>query len=306
MVSNRVVLGTVLALLNLPAALAVTQAVHFFAANRSSGSFVSGGLTREYLLYVPRSYDPAKPTPLVISLHGAALWGAGQRDISQWNRVADSAGFVVVYPSGARGSGPRIWRVEDPVGRARDVQFISALIDSIEAHYRIDRARIYANGLSNGGAMAFVLSCSLSDRIAAVGMVAAAQMLPWSWCADRRAVPVIAFHGTADPQVPYRGGTSAVWSRPFPNVLKWMESWSHRNGCAAQPIDSRVTMDVTRREYPHCTEGAGVVLYSIEGGGHSWPGGGSLPEWWVGRTSGSIDASREMWTFFRDHPLPEK
>jgi polyhydroxybutyrate depolymerase len=65
-------------------------------------------------------------------------------------------------------------------------------------------------------------------------------------------------------------------------------------------------MDVTRREYPHCTEGAGVVLYSIEGGGHSWPGGGSLPEWWVGRTSGSIDASREMWTFFRDHPLPEK
>ena len=81
----------------------------------------------------------------------------------------------------------------------RDVRFISELIDKLEAAYNIDPARIYANGFSNGGGMAFVLSCTLSDRIAAVGMVGAAQTLPWSWCTDHRPVPMIAFHGTADP-----------------------------------------------------------------------------------------------------------
>ena len=82
-------------------------------------------------------------------------------------------------------------------GLARDVRFISELIDKLEAAYNIDPTRIYANGLSNGGGMAFVLSCTLSDRIAAVGMVGAAQTLPWSWCTDRRPVPMIAvsWHG---------------------------------------------------------------------------------------------------------------
>src|SRR5947209_15439212 len=91
-------------------------------------------------------------------------------------------------------------------GLMRDVRFISELIDTLRAAYNIDPTRIYANGLSIGGGMAFVLSCTLSDRIAAVGMVAAAQSLPSSWCTDHRPVPMIAFHGTADPIVPYQGG----------------------------------------------------------------------------------------------------
>jgi polyhydroxybutyrate depolymerase len=303
MTSRTVVLGTVLGLLNLPVALALTEAVDFFRSNRSTGGFVSGGASRDYLLHVPPRYDPAKPTPLVISLHGAALWGAGQRDISQWDRVADTEGFIVVYPSGVRGSGPRTWRVDDAAGARADVGFIAALIDTLQAHYLIDPRRIYANGLSNGGAMAFVLSCALADRIAAVGMVAAAYMLPWSSCPDRRPVPMIAFHGTADAQVPYEGGSSWVWSRPFPSIPKWTAAWSRRNGCAGEPVDSIVAPDVTRREYRDCADGASVVLYTVDGGGHSWPGGGPLPEWWVGPTNRTIDASSEMWDFFRRHPL---
>lgn len=109
-----------------------------------------------------------------------------------------------------------------------DVQYVSDLVDKLEADFNIDPARIYADGMSNGGGMAFVLSCTLSDRIAAVGAVAAAQILPFSWCKNLRAVPMIAFHGTADPIVPYGGGSSwkAPAPRPFSDVLAWVADWA--------------------------------------------------------------------------------
>ena len=186
----------------------------------------------------------------------------------------------------------------------KDVRFISELIDTLEAAYNIDPTRIYANGLSNGGGMAFVLSCTLSDRIAAVGMVAAAQSLPWSWCTDHRPVPMIAFHGTAD-RIDSVQRRSVVGSRPelFPSIPTWTANWARRNRCGATPVDSVVAADVTRREYRTCADDAAVVLYTIRGGGHTWPGGKPLPEWFVGPTSTSIDATSVMWAFFRDHPL---
>src|SRR6266566_805429 len=157
-------IGAVLALLSLPVLLVLVEAVSFRVANRPTGSFLSSGRKREYVLYVPRSYDRAKSTALVISLHGAGLWGAAQRETSQWNRVADEHGFIVVYPSG-EGSGPRVWHEGGGAEPSRDVRFISELIDTVEVRYNIDPRMIYANGLSNGGGMSFALSCTLSDRI---------------------------------------------------------------------------------------------------------------------------------------------
>src|SRR5436309_14185734 len=202
-------IGAVLVLLSLPVLLVLVEAVSFRVVNRPNGSFISSGRKREYVLYVPRSYVPAKPTALVISLHGASLWGAAQRETSQWDRVADAHGFIVVYPSGEGGGGPRVWHEGDGAEPSRDVRFISELIDTLDVRYNIDPRMIYANGLSNGGGMSFVLSCTMSDRIAAVGLVAAAHLLPGAWCTDRRPVPVIAFHGRADPEVPYHGGRAA-------------------------------------------------------------------------------------------------
>jgi polyhydroxybutyrate depolymerase len=303
MKDRRVVLGAALALIGLPVVLVPIEAVSFYAANRDNGTFVSSGEKREYLLYVPRSYDRSKPTPLVISMHGAGLWGASQRDISRWNDLADRKGFIVVYPSGVGGKGVRVWRAEPGDGLMKDVRFISELIDTLSASYNIDSTRIYANGLSNGGGMSFVLSCTLSDRIAAVGMVAAAQTMPWRWCTDHRAVPMIAFHGTADRHVPYNGGSSWISSRPFPNVSRWAANWARRNGCGSNPVESTVAADVTRRTYTNCADDAAVVLYTVQGGGHTWPGGTPLPKWFVGRTTRSIDATRLMWEFFSEHPL---
>jgi polyhydroxybutyrate depolymerase len=297
------VIRIVLVLISLPVVLAGIEAVSFFVSNRSNGSFVSSAEKRDYLLYVPKSYDRTKPTPLVISIHGAAMWGAAQKETSQWNKVADRDGFIVVYPSGVRGDGPRIWREESGTGLGKDARFISELIDTLEAAYNIDPTRIYANGLSNGGGMSFALSCTMSDRIAAVGLVASAQLLPWEWCTDHRPVPMIDFHGTADPEVPYDGGKTWVAPARFPKQTTWAANWARRNRCASTPSDSAVATDVTRRTYSNCADDATVVLYTIKGGGHSWPGGKPMPEWFVGPTSNSIDATSLMWGFFRGHPL---
>src|SRR5256885_3657286 len=263
MPKRKRVIGVVLALLGIPVLLVLVEAVSSRVANRPNGSFTSSGRRREYLLYVPRSYDRSKPTPLVISLHGAGLWGAAQRETSQWNRVADEQGFIVVYPSGEGGGGPRVWHEGDGAEPSRDVRFISALIDTLEVRYNIDPRMIYANGLSNGGGMSFVLSCTMSDRIAAVGLVAAAQLLPWDWCTDRRPVPMIAFHGTADRQVPYNGGKSWVAPNPFPNVPAWAANWARRNRCAPTPSDSAVATDGTRRSFTSCAGEAAVRLSPI-------------------------------------------
>lgn len=302
MSNRRWVIGAVLVLINAPLVLAAIEAAWFYTHYANNGSIVSSGVTREYLLHVPENYDRARPTPLVITLHAGAVWPALQRDISQWNRVADEHGFIVVYPSGQDLRLPA-WAMGGR-GRDADVRFIADLIDSLKSEYNIDPERIYANGMSNGGGMSFVLSCTLSDRIAAVGMVASALLLPFASCTDTTPVPVIVFHGLADPVALFEGGTS--WVVPgyrFPAVAPFIDAWSRRNNCETNPADRAVASDVARRSYANCAGGADVVLYSLAAGGHTWPGGMPLPEWFVGPTSNSVNASQEMWSFFRDHPL---
>ena len=302
---RKVLIGTVLAIIALPVLLLLVVLGSASLLNRTNGAIVSSGQRRQYLLHVPVGYDRSRPAPLVISLHGAMNWPAYQMKVSQWNQVADRNGFIVVYPSGT-GTGLKTWFMEGAKTPSRmpDVVFIAELIDTLEAHYTIDRARIYANGLSNGGGMAFVLSCTLSHRIAAIGAVSAAQSLPWSWCADSTPVPMIAFHGTADRIVPYDGGKVWIAPDPFPAVAGWVADWARRNRCGPSPVDSLVAPDVTRSEYTACADDAAVVLYTIKGGGHQWPGGQPIPEWLVGPASNSVDATALMWTFFREHPLP--
>lgn len=308
MKARKIVIGAALVVIGLPVALVMIVAVSIYVLNRTNGTIVSMGEEREYLLYVPESYDRAKPTPLVISMHGAALWPAHQKNLSRWNNLADEQGFIVVYPAGGFGKLAKAWAVNSGASRMAEVRFISDLIDTLAAAYNIDSTRIYANGLSNGGAMVFVLSCKLSDRIAAVGMVAAAQELPWSWCTDNRPVPMIAFHGTADPLVPYDGGLSPTHLSPksFPSVRVWTANWAQRNRCGPSPVESVVAPDVTRFEYTNCANDATVELYAVHGGGHTWPGGKPLPEWMVGPTSNGVDATRQTWAFFREHRLATK
>lgn len=293
----------VMMVIGLPVVLVLAASVFYYFLNRTSGAIISSNLKREYLLHVPGSYDRSKPAPLVISMHGGGSWPAFQMNTSRWNRLADEHGFIVVYPAGS--GTPMSWHVDRGAGRMKDVRFISDLIDTLEKAYNIDPTRIYADGLSNGAGMTFVLSCTLSDRIAAVGMVAAAHSLPWNWCTDHRPVPMITFHGTEDALTPYNGGRSPVFgdSVVLPSIPTWTANWAQRNHCGMNPIESRVAADVTRLEYTNCADDATVVLYTVHGGGHTWPGGKPLPEWLAGSTSNSIDATSRMWAFFRAHRL---
>lgn len=277
-----------------------------YSQDKTNATVVTSGLARPYLVYVPSSYNASTPVPLLISLHGAAGWAALQRDISGWNTLADRHGFIVAYPSGSvlfpLSRGPRVWRVEEGQGVDLDARYISDLIDHLEQNYNIDRTRVYIDGLSNGGGMAFVAACKLANRVAAVGEVAAAQTLAYDWCHDGTPVAVIKFHGTADPIVPYAGGKSPDPFNPvmFPAVRDWLSSWAKRNRCG-DAVMSKVTAHVDRLAYTHCADNADVVMYTVNGGGHAWPGGMALPKWWVGQTTTEINATELMWAFFAQH-----
>ena len=293
----------ILIIFGLPTLFILGVGLTFLFVNRTNGSLVSSGEKRDFLLYVPASYDPATLTPLIISLHGFAEWPAHQMEISRWNNLADQYGFLVVYPSGTKF--PLRWRANDAAGSdnelSTDVIFISELINKLIAEYEIDTARIYVNGLSNGGGMSFLLSCELSDRIAAFGSVSGAFLLPWEACKPSRAVPAIIFHGTADPIVPFEGGPSGMFDIPFPAIPEWVDTLAALNNCDGIPQTIPLTGEISGVEFTNCA--ADVVFYTIKGGGHSWPGGEPMPEWIVGYTSMEIDATQLMWEFFSQHPM---
>jgi polyhydroxybutyrate depolymerase len=139
--------------------------------------------------------------------------------------------------------------------------------------------------------------------------VAAAVVDPQD-CAPGPPVPVLAFHGTTDPIVPYEGGD--MRGRPlregadltrapthFLGAEEWTAKWAEGNGCAPEPESIPPQGDVRGERYTRCTQDAEVILYTIEDGGHTWPGGVPIPI--VGKTTRAIDATEEMWHFFRMH-----
>ena len=303
----RVVVKLLVGLVALVLVSIAVLAVVFLIVDKRSGTIVSSGEKRAYLLHVPESYNGATAVPLVIAIHGFAEWPAHEALISHWNDVADEEGFIVVYPSGTRF--PKRWRASGTTVAGEDalidVRFIADLIDHLQAQYNIDPARIYANGLSNGGGMSYLLACTLSERIAAVGSVAGAYVYPQDYCTPARPVPMIVFHGTADPVVPYTGGPSRSFDVPFPFIPAWVKGYAAAiNHCDPTPeLFPSSGNDISGMRYTGCDQDAEVVFYSIAGGGHSWPGGDPIPAWIVGKTSQSIDATRVMWDFFQAHPL---
>ncbi len=284
--------------------LILSGAIAFRLADRTNGRLISAGEKRTYLLYVPKSCDPSRPAPLVITIHGFVQWPANQMHISRWNDLADEYGFIVVYPGGTRF--PKRWRTGALPGRQQDpsadIQFLTDLIDKLERDFNIDSSRIYVNGLSNGGGMSFVLACALSDRIAAVGIVAGALPASWESCRPGRPVPVMIFHGTDDPIVPYAGGHFRRVGA-LPPIPEWAAALARRYGCSQSPRTIPAIGAVSGIEYTGCK--ADVIFYTIQGGGHTWPGGKPLPVWITGRTSMDIDATGTLWEFFTKHPLPD-
>lgn len=287
--------------------MALLAAVFYFEIYRSSGEVLTRGKKRTYLLHVPKTYQPGRPTPLVICLHGFAEWPAHLMRLSHWNQLADESGFLVVYPFGS--SLPLRWncsgRFSTLERTQQDVQFISDLISQLKKEYNIDESRVYANGLSNGGGMSFLLACQLSERIAAIGSVGGAYMMPWTEYKPKRPVPAMIFHGTADPIVPFHSKSSERFKIPFPDIPQWVQTLAEHNGCQTNSVMLPASGSVSGVRYPGGTNNAEVVFYTVAGGGHTWPGGKQMPAFIVGKTTKDVDATRLMWDFFKEHPMTQ-
>jgi len=239
--------------------------------------------------------------PLVFNLHGSGSSAAGQEAFSGMDTVADARGFIAAYPEGSVALGGGFaWNVPGqplfggqpvPADAADEAEFIAQAIASIAERYPIDAKRVYAAGMSGGGRMASQLACDLSTRLAAVAPVAGLRFP--SPCQSQRTVPIVAFHGTADTVNPYDGNGQAYWTYSVPTAA---QQWALHDGCNPTPAVAQAAPGVNLTSYGGCSGAASILLYTIDGAGHEWPG--------APQQSTAVDATSIMWAFFAQHRLP--
>jgi polyhydroxybutyrate depolymerase len=270
------------------------------------------GRTRAYHLHVPRRYDGTQPVPLVLNFHGGAGNAQQQRRDTQMDAVADTHGFIVAYGVGTSAFGKFLtWNIylSETYATKRnvdDIGYVKAMLDDIEALFKIDTRRVYATGYSMGGILCYRLACELSDRIAAIAPVAATMQNPPETRKPTRPVPVMHFHGMLDDHCLYEGGVgeNARDKMDRPAARDGILWWVAHNGVGPEPAKTGAVGQARYIRYG--AEGAAgtVVIWEVGDGGHTWPGGQStLPPDRVGPVSTSIDASAVMWDFFSRHAL---
>ncbi|MEA2385531.1 MAG: polyhydroxybutyrate depolymerase [Solirubrobacteraceae bacterium] len=249
---------------------------------------VGGQGMRSALVHLPRTRG-VHPLPLIVALHGAYADGAFMERYSGLSRLADRAGFAVVYPD----SVGNFWRISAKADDA-DVRFIDGLLDRLLAGGCFDAGRVSAVGVSNGGGMAVRFACAGDDRLAGVVSVAGAYG-PLPPCKARRPLSLLEVHGTADPVVPYRGSPAD----PGSDVVGFLKDWADRDACRPAP---RVTLErpgVERLDWTGCRDATEIAHLRLIGGTHTWPGTEPpAPGPQLG-----VSASDEAWRFLRDRRL---
>ncbi len=285
----------------------------------------SDGAQRTYLVHVPASYDRAKPMPLIMVFHGLHMNGAIMSPLTRFDILAEKKNFIVVYPDGLGGR----WQMSSS-GGPDDVRFITDMIGNLSRTVNIDTRRIYAVGISNGGYFTERLACDMPDRLAGIAVVAASMMDSTAAnCAANRKVPAMFFIGSDDPLVPSEDGDhnatlgklgdavglSGLGSLSVPlakmgglmTEREAVDFWCRHNQCSSSPYTTnepdKDPHDGTRvKRETFGSYNSEVVLYSIQGGGHTWPGAFySGPRDLLGKTSGDIDATELIIDFFLRH-----
>ena len=246
---------------------------------------------RQFLLHIPRKYKKAvkkQPAPLVIMLHGRTSNGAVAASAYYgWKELSEKEGFVAVFPT-ALGS-PTSWEGAWKGKKTNDSVFLSDLIDLMLEELKIDKNRVFMTGHSSGGFMSFSFAASHGDKVAAIAPVAG---LVLDKSEPKLPVSLISFHGMADSIVSY---DSSKWG--MPTAMESAELFAKHNGC--KPAE-RVELNKGKVHLDTWIKGkkeTEVHFYSIEGGSHGWPQGGSK----------SVAATPLIWEFFEAHPRkPDK
>lgn len=272
-------------------------------------SLTSNKINRSFEVHIPTMYNGADPLPLLISYHGGGGTGADQRELTHFEQFAEKKGFIVVYPNGIFKS----WNVDGTNLNSNnlaekyginDILFTSDLLTYLSSHYCIDPKKIYANGFSNGARFTQRLGCEMADKFAAIAAVAGA-ISPHvlANCQPSRAIPVIEFHGDVDPKSPYLGGFTDS-GYPVKSAQETIEHWVMINQCSIKPalelmptvVDDGTSVEI--KKYRQCTSYNQVKMYTIIGGGHTWPKGLQyLDTSIIGVTSQQIDATQVIWNF---------
>ena len=251
-----------------------------------SRTLTAGTVTGTYWLTVPRSYHPGHPMPVIFLFYG---FGSDPLQFSALTHLpsrASSDGYLVAVPQ-AQGSE---WQFS---GQGTDAAFVNGLRQEIAGIYCVDQRREFAAGFSAGAAFTIIYACSHQGQIAAIATVAVDFQLGCT-----RPISILAFHGTADPLVPYQDGAVGL-SEPGVKVRGTelnMGDWARLDHCRSVAKQTRVGSEVTRQHWSGCINGTSVDLYTILGGTHAWPG--ADPSASIGLTTQQVDATTQALDFF--------
>ncbi len=294
------------------------------ASRDQRASIVHDGIKRTFRIFSPSFYNDSLRMPILITLHGKGGNGKSMAILTRrgFEKLAEKEGFLVIYPDGIELNWNDGRTDEESKDRAHsenidDVGFISDLIDFMINHYNADSRRVYVTGISNGAIMSYRLACELSHKITAIAPVDGnIPVMLYPGCNPSCPVSVLAINNVADPLVPFEGGDihSSLHKVKLGKVLsaeKSVEFWVTRNKCSDSPEIAREPdrdpgdgTRVSRTLYTGGINGTEVILYAIDGGGHTWPGGIQYkPAGIIGKTCRDIDACEVIWSFFKRHSM---
>lgn len=238
-------------------------------SNTNAQTIVHDGISREYVLYIPNSYDGTSSVPVLFNFHGFGGSASEFMNDADMRTMAESDTFILIYPQGSCLDGSSHWNAcptgGDNKSDANDFGFVESMISEISSQYNVDMERIYAAGYSNGGMMAYGLANYKSDLIAAVASVSGA-MLDCTGPTSHP-MPVIHLHGTSDGVLPYNG--SSDWS----STQSTLDYWINFNNTTINPTvstDNSGGMTIEHYDYDQGDSSVSVQHYKYIGGDHVW------------------------------------